>query len=96
MTVALPIRDWQRPLYAPPDVLYVWPVQTPTKDFGLLYTTAKFKDERRDLASAEYQYGVLNVNLETGETEAREFLIGQLTHLANVEGVAQVARELGK
>ena len=66
-------------MYAPLDVLYVWPVQTPTKDFSLLYTTAKFKDERRDLASAEYQYGVLNVNLETGETEAREF--GPLTEI---------------
>lgn len=79
MTVALPIRDWQRPLYAPLDVLYVWPVQTPTKDFSLLYTTAKFKDEQRDMASAEYQYGVLNVNLATGETEAREF--GPLTEI---------------
>lgn len=30
------------------------------------------------------------------EVEAKEFLLGQLTHLANVDGVVQVAREFGK
>jgi hypothetical protein len=49
-SVVLPIRDWQRSLYASPDVLYAWPAQTPTQDFSLLY-----------------------VDLQTGETEAREF-----------------------
>ena len=77
--LALPIRQWERPLYAPVDVLSVWPVQTPTKDFTLLYTTAKFADEKMDLATAEYKYGYLNVNLETGETDARDF--GPLTEI---------------
>jgi len=79
MTVALPIRDWQRPNHAPIDVLYAWPVQTPSRDFTLLYTTAKFQDEKQDMATAEYQYGFLNVNLKSGETEAREF--GPLTEI---------------
>lgn len=79
MTVALPIRDWKRSTHAPLDVLYLWPVQTPTKDFTLLYTTAKYQDEKQDMATAEYQYGFLNVNLQTGETEAREF--GPLTEI---------------
>ncbi|HRP22455.1 MAG TPA: quinohemoprotein amine dehydrogenase subunit beta [Thauera sp.] len=79
MTVALPIRDWQRPTHAPLDVLYIWPVQTPQRDFTLLYTTAKFQDDKQDMASAEYQYGFLNVNLKSGETEAREF--GPLTEI---------------
>lgn len=73
MDIALPIRDWQRPSYAPADVLYVWPVQNPMQDFMLLYTTAKFTDEKQDPATAEYLYGYLNVNLKTGATEARDF-----------------------
>ena len=79
MTVALPIRDWQRPTHAPLDVLYIWPVQTPQRDFTILYTTAKFQDEKQDMATAEYQYGYLNVDLKSGETEAREF--GPLTEI---------------
>ena len=79
MTVALPIRDWQRSTHAPLDVLYLWPVQTPTRDFTILYTTAKFQDDKQDMATAEYQYGFLNVNLKNGETEAREF--GPLTEI---------------
>jgi quinohemoprotein amine dehydrogenase beta subunit len=79
MTVALPIRDWQRPTHAPLDVLYIWPVQTPQRDFTILYTTAKFQDDKQDMATAEYQYGYLNVDLKSGETEAREF--GPLTEI---------------
>ncbi|WP_198291797.1 quinohemoprotein amine dehydrogenase subunit beta [Thauera sp. 27] len=79
MTVALPIRDWQRPTHAPLDVLYLWPVQTPTRDFTILYTTAKFQDDKQDMETAEYQYGFLNVDLKSGETEAREF--GPLTEI---------------
>lgn len=79
MTTALPVRNWNRPTHAPLDLLYLWPVQTPSRDFTLLYTTAKFKDEKQDIASADYQYGYLNVNLKTGETEAREF--GPLTEV---------------
>ncbi len=79
MTVALPIRDWERSTHAPLDVLYVWPVQTPTKDFTILYTTAKYTDDKKDPATAQPEYGYLNVNLANGETEAREF--GPLTEI---------------
>lgn len=78
-TVTLPIRDWKRTTHAPLDVLYLWPVQTPTKDFTLLYTTAKFQDGSTDLATADYQYGYLNVDLGSGAAEAREF--GPLTEI---------------
>ena len=79
MAVVLPIRDWNRPDYAPLDVLFVWPVQAPTKEFMLLYTTAKFTDAKQDPATAEYLYGYLSVDLATGATEAREF--GPLTEI---------------
>lgn len=73
MTVALPIRDWERPTHAPLDLLYFWPVQTPQKDFTILYTTAEYKDDQQDLDTAEFQYGFFNINLASGETEVREF-----------------------
>lgn len=77
--VALASRNWQRPLYAPPDVLNAWPIQTPTNDFTLLYTTAKFQDETYDLNTADWIYGYLNVNLETGATETTDF--GPITEI---------------
>jgi quinohemoprotein amine dehydrogenase beta subunit len=79
MTTALPIRNWKRPDYGPVDVLDVWPVQTPSGDFTLSYTTAKFKDASQNPDTADYRYGILNVNLRTGETEAPEF--GPLTEI---------------
>ena len=79
MKVKLPIREWNRSTHAPLDVLYVWPVQTPQRDFTLLYTTAKYQDDKQDMATAEFQYGYLNINLLTGEAEAREF--GPLTEI---------------
>jgi len=78
-TVALPIRDWTGTRAAAPRVSGIWPVQTPQRDFTILYTTAKFEDDKQDMATAEYQYGYLNVNLKSGETEAREF--GPLTEI---------------
>ncbi|WP_010323734.1 quinohemoprotein amine dehydrogenase subunit beta [Marinobacterium stanieri] len=77
--VAIPSRNWDRPLYAPPDVLNAWPIQSPTKDFTILYTTAKFQDESYDLNTADWIYGFMNVNLETGETETTDF--GPITEI---------------
>ncbi len=79
MTTALPIRDWERKTHAPLDVLYFWPVQTAARDFTMLYTTAQFKDEKQDPATADLQYGMISVDLKTGQTEAREF--GPLTEI---------------
>lgn len=72
-SVAIPSRNWQRPLYSEPDVLYFWPHQQANRDFTILYTAARFADERQDLDSAEYLYGYFNINLKSGETETRDF-----------------------
>ncbi|MAD46950.1 MAG: quinohemoprotein amine dehydrogenase subunit beta [Oceanospirillaceae bacterium] len=71
--VAIPSRNWERPLYAPPDVLNVWPIQTPQNEFTILYSTAKFTDETYDMNTATWLWGYFNVDLETGETETRDF-----------------------
>ncbi|CAD5110264.1 quinohemoprotein amine dehydrogenase subunit beta [Zestomonas carbonaria] len=78
-SVAIPSRNWNRPLYSPPDVLYFWPHQQSTRDFTLLYTAARFADEKQDMDSAEYLFGYFNINLATGKTETRDF--GPLTEL---------------
>lgn len=77
--VAVASRNWQRPLYSPPDVLYAWNQQTYRRDFSLLYTAAKFKDESQDMGSAEYVYGYFSVDLATGKSETMDF--GELTEI---------------
>lgn len=71
--VAMPIREWGRENYSAPDLLYVWPVQNPTRDFMLLYTTAKFQDDKQDMDTAEFKYGMVNINLTTHEQEIADF-----------------------
>lgn len=71
--VALASRNWQRPLYSPPDVLYAWNQQTYRGDFSLLYTAAKFKDDQQDPATADYVYGFFSIDLATGKTQTTDF-----------------------
>lgn len=71
--VAVPSRNWQRERYVQPDVLNVWAVQTPTEDFTILYTTARFQEGSEDLNTADWLYGYFNINLATGETTTQDF-----------------------
>ncbi len=71
--VALASRNWQRPQYSPPDVLYAWNQQTYRGDFSLLYTAAKFKDDKQDLATADFVYGYFSIDLKTGKTTVQDF-----------------------
>ena len=77
--VVVPSRNWQRERYVQPDVLNVWAVQTPTKDFTILYTTARFQEGSEDLNTADWIYGYFNINLETGKTETKDF--GPITEI---------------
>ncbi|MGY4665221.1 quinohemoprotein amine dehydrogenase beta subunit [Pseudomonas chlororaphis] len=77
--VLIPSRHWKRPNYSAPDVLYVWNQQTWRHDFSLLYTAAKFKDQKQDPASAEYLYGLFSIDLKTGKSETTDF--GPLTEI---------------
>ncbi|MFC5695214.1 quinohemoprotein amine dehydrogenase subunit beta [Pseudomonas sp. GCM10022186] len=71
--VAVPGRNWQRPNYSAPDVLYFWPHQTPYHEFSMLYTTARFKDEKQDLATADFIYGYVSIDLKTGKATVQDF-----------------------
>lgn len=75
----IPSRNWQRPNYLPPDVLNVWPIQTPQGEFTILYTTARMKPGSDDINEADFLYGYMNVDLASGETETRDF--GPLTEV---------------
>lgn len=72
-SVALPTGSWRRPLYSPPDLLYIWSHQTARRDFSLLYTAAKYKDEKQDADTADFVYGYVSVDLTTGKTQVQDF-----------------------
>lgn len=71
--VAVPGRNWKRPNYGPPDVLYFWPHQTPLHEFSMLYTTTRFKDEKQDPATADFVYGYVSIDLKTGKPTVEDF-----------------------
>jgi len=77
--VLIPSRHWKRANYSAPDVLYVWNQQTYRHDFSLLYTTARFKDQKQDPATADLLYGLFSIDLKTGKTETTDF--GPLTEI---------------
>jgi len=72
-SVYLPLRNWKRPGYGAPDVLDVWPSQTPQNTLDLLYTAQHFKDKKQDPATADTVYGVATIYLGTGKTELLDF-----------------------
>ena len=68
--VAVPVRKWGRPNYSRPDVLYFWPHHTALQEFSMLFTTAKFTDERQNLVTADCLYGYKGIDLNTGKSTA--------------------------
>jgi len=71
--VYLPLRNWKRPGFGAPDVLYVWPSQNPQNTLDLLYTAPHFKDKNQDPATADTVYGIATIYLDTGKTELLDF-----------------------
>ncbi|KWH30884.1 quinohemoprotein amine dehydrogenase subunit beta [Burkholderia cepacia] len=71
--VAVPLRNWKRPLYGQPDVLYVWPQQRPQHTFNFLYTADRFKDAAKDPSSAQTMGGYVDIDLKTGSATVKEF-----------------------
>jgi quinohemoprotein amine dehydrogenase beta subunit len=71
--VAVPLRNWKRPLYGQPDVLYVWPQQRPQHTFNLLYTADRFPDEKKDPDKAQTMYGYVDIDLASGKASVTDF-----------------------
>ena len=71
-TVKIANRGWQRPTYSGPDVLAFWPVGTQNDEFLLLYSAAVYADETREELK-DFVWGYSSVDLETGETEIKDF-----------------------
>jgi quinohemoprotein amine dehydrogenase beta subunit len=70
--VAIANAGWDRPTYSGPDVLAFWPVGTQNDEFLLMYTAAKFTDASKE-EIADFVWGYSTVDLETGETDIRDF-----------------------
>lgn len=71
--IKIKMRDWGRKNMTNPDALAVWPIGDISKEFLIMYMTAKFKDDKQDMATAEWLWGYSRVDLTTGEAEQREF-----------------------
>ncbi|WP_323030894.1 quinohemoprotein amine dehydrogenase subunit beta [Brachymonas denitrificans] len=72
-TVWVPLRNWTRAGYGQPDVLYIWPQQRAQHALNFLITAPKFKDDKKDLDTATYKYGYVNIDLKTGKKEVKDF-----------------------
>jgi quinohemoprotein amine dehydrogenase beta subunit len=70
--VAIANATWDRPTYSGPDVLAFWPVGAQNDEFLLLYSAARFTDETQAEVE-DYVWGFSSVDLNTGETDMRDF-----------------------
>jgi quinohemoprotein amine dehydrogenase beta subunit len=70
--VVIPNYSWDRPTYGGPDVLAFWPVGGQNDEFMLLYSAPVFADETK-ADMTDFVWGYQSVDLETGETEIRDF-----------------------
>lgn len=72
ISVAIPNRSWDRPTYGTPDVLAFWPLRNASNEFLTLYSAPVFADEKHE-EMTDFVWGYQSVNLETGETEIKDF-----------------------
>jgi quinohemoprotein amine dehydrogenase beta subunit len=71
ITDTLPIRHWDRPNYAEPDVLGVWPQWDATDIYTNPYFAVRTDLDAEDPAA--YKTGLLSLDLETGAFETKDF-----------------------
>jgi tellurite resistance protein len=62
----------------------------------LCYSDGSYgKAESKVMADLSKAFGTNEKDLRLWETQVKEFMLSQLTHIKNTEAVAQVAKELG-
>lgn len=66
-------RNWERKNYSQPDVLAAWPVGKVSNELLLMYTAAKFPNEKMDMNEAEFVWGATRIDLTTGEYTQQDF-----------------------
>jgi quinohemoprotein amine dehydrogenase beta subunit len=71
ITDTLPLRHWDRPNYAEPDVLDVWPQWEATGIFSTPYFAVRTDVDPNDAGA--YKTGLATLDLETGEFETKDF-----------------------
>jgi quinohemoprotein amine dehydrogenase beta subunit len=71
ITDTLPIRHWNRPKYAEPDVLGVWPQWDATGIYTNPYFAVRTDIDPNDAAA--YKTGLMSLDLETGAFETKDF-----------------------
>lgn len=71
--VAKKLRNWDKTNYSSPDTLAMWPIGSVSKEFLLMYTTAKFPNDKMDINEAEFFWGATRVDLKTNEIVQEEF-----------------------
>ncbi|MCC2112178.1 MAG: quinohemoprotein amine dehydrogenase subunit beta [Hyphomicrobiales bacterium] len=64
--------SWDRPTYSPPDVLAFWPIGSQNNEFLLLYSAAKFTDEKME-EIADFIWGYETIDLTTGKAQIADF-----------------------
>ncbi len=71
--VAAKLRHWDKQYYSPPDSLAMWPIGKVSNEFMIMYTAAKFPNDKFDMNEAEFVWGATRVDLTTGEIEQEDF-----------------------
>lgn len=73
LTTVIQGRSQDDPRYGIRDALTIWPIGAVANELIRLYTIAKYKDESRNLETADWLWGYDKIDLTTGAAESREF-----------------------
>ena len=72
-TIAAKLRNWDKINYSSADVLAMWPIGNVSKEFLLMYTAAKFPNDKMNMDEAQLVWGATRVDLKTNEIVQEDF-----------------------
>jgi quinohemoprotein amine dehydrogenase beta subunit len=73
VSIAAKLRHWDKKNYSSPDTLAMWPIGNVSNEFLLMYTAAKFPNDKFNMDEAEYVWGATRLDLTTKEIEQEDF-----------------------
>lgn len=65
-------RNWDRKNYSPADSLAMWPIGQQSNEFMMMYTAAKFENEKME-GEPQVVWGATRIDLNTGVVEQSDF-----------------------